>query len=161
MPETRIRPSVYGISFTEDRGQVLLTRDGVSHIWELPGGGVDPGERATGALAREILEETGLAATLGPAIYFADEYYHYPPHTGDETWYSVLMFYLVHTEGSLDPAFQEDRSAGRGSNYGAAWVPVDELDGLDVLPNHYDAIQRALLWLEATEGPVATDDDDD
>ena len=159
--EWRTRPSVYGISFTEDRGQVLLTRDGISHRWELPGGGIDPGERTVGALVREFAEEVGLIATVGPPVYFADEIYHYPPHTSDHTWYSVLLFYLVHTSGALDAAFAEDRSVGHGSNYGAAWVPVDELDGLDVLPHHYDAIQRALTWLEATEGPVAPDDDDD
>ncbi len=160
-PAPRIRPGVYGISLTEDRGQVLLTRDGVSHRWELPGGGIDPGERAAAALVREVAEEVGLAATVGPPVYFSDEYYHYPPHTGDATWYSIKLFYLIHTPGLLDPAFAEDHAAGHGANYGAGWVPIEELDGLDILPDHYDAIQRALTWLEATEGPVVGDDDDD
>jgi hypothetical protein len=32
---------------------------------------------------------------------------------------------------------------------------------VDMLSTHYDAIQRAMHWLEATEGPAATDDADD
>jgi ADP-ribose pyrophosphatase YjhB (NUDIX family) len=44
--------------------------------WNLPGGGLDPNESLTDGLRREMMEETGIAATVGSLMYiqqFADE----------------------------------------------------------------------------------------
>jgi len=51
--------SVTGVLFSEDRSQVLLILRRDVPVWVLPGGGVDPGEKAEEAIIREILEETG------------------------------------------------------------------------------------------------------
>ncbi|HMA37553.1 MAG TPA: NUDIX hydrolase [Chloroflexia bacterium] len=162
--QVRPRPSVYGVAFTEDRGQVLLTRDRRSTVWELPGGGVDPGERAAAAIVREFQEEVGLPVTVGPPIYFADAFFSpdpgAPPDPAAGGWYALKLFYLVTAHGSLDPHYEESR-AGGGANYGAAWVPIDELENVAMLADHYDAVQRAVHWLDATEGPAAADDTDD
>ncbi|MGI8588517.1 MAG: NUDIX domain-containing protein [Chloroflexia bacterium] len=156
----RLRPSVYGIALTEDRGQVLLTRARTSSLWELPGGGIGLGERAADALAREFKEEVGLDGTIGPPIYFADAFFYHDHDGSDEGWHALKLYYLMTAHGSLDPHYEESRESG-GVNYGAAWVPVDELDGVALLADHYDAVHRAIHWLEATEGPAAADVDDD
>jgi len=152
-----LRPGVYGMAFTPDRGQVLLIRDRRSNVWELPGGGLVPGEAAATAMAREFREEVGLDIHVGPAIYFADSFYCPDPATA-EGWQVLKLFYLVHTEGTLDPHYEEGHGA---LTYGAAWVPIDELENVDLLADHYDAVQRAVQWLDATEGPPADDSDDD
>ena len=41
-------------------GLLLLVRERVRDCWELPGGGIDPGESTRQAAVRELAEETGL-----------------------------------------------------------------------------------------------------
>ncbi|MBE3638242.1 NUDIX domain-containing protein [Mangrovicoccus algicola] len=54
----RVRPGAYAILFAQ--GRILLTRQAAPQPeYQLPGGGIDPGESPLQALHREVLEETG------------------------------------------------------------------------------------------------------
>lgn len=52
-------PVTYCLTALWHRGRVLLVRERARGCWELPGGGVDPGETPRRAAAREAWEETG------------------------------------------------------------------------------------------------------
>ena len=58
-------PGCSATIFDTTRQRVLLTRRTDNGLWCLPGGGMDPGESATEACAREVLEETGLVVQVG------------------------------------------------------------------------------------------------
>lgn len=60
----RLRPGAYGLLVRD--GRLLLTRQAEPDPeYQLPGGGIDPGENGLRALHREVFEETGW--TIGNA----------------------------------------------------------------------------------------------
>lgn len=65
------------------RGRVFLARRGPgSHLagcWELPGGKIEDGESPAECLSRELREELGIEAVIGP--FFGRSVHDYPAYT--------------------------------------------------------------------------------
>ena len=89
MREYPDRPIVGVGAVVVDDGRVLLVRRGNEPLkgeWSIPGGAVECGETLEAAIAREVLEETGLAVDVGPIVDVLDRirfdpdgrvHYHY------------------------------------------------------------------------------------
>jgi ADP-ribose pyrophosphatase YjhB (NUDIX family) len=58
-----VRPSVSAVIF-DRRGHLLLQQRSDGGQWGLPGGSVEIGESITGAIVREVREETGLKVAM-------------------------------------------------------------------------------------------------
>lgn len=70
-PEPRGLVPCVGAIVRDEAGRLLLVRRGhapAAGRWSLPGGRIEPGETAEQAVAREVLEETGLLVRVGPVV---------------------------------------------------------------------------------------------
>lgn len=61
---------VGALVYDEEHRLLLIRRahDPGAGLWSIPGGRVEPGETDPEAVAREVLEETGLTVTVGPLV---------------------------------------------------------------------------------------------
>jgi 8-oxo-dGTP diphosphatase len=97
--------------------------------WVLPGGRLEPGETIPECAEREILEETGLAATFRGVLYVS-EFLREGRHTVDIT---VRMA----PEGDEEAVLGSDPEVAPGSEptlRELRWIKADELREIELLP---------------------------
>jgi 8-oxo-dGTP diphosphatase len=79
VPRQRVGVALVGF---DEEGRILL----LNHVyhpsvrWGIPGGWLNRGEAPADCALRELREETGLSADLGPVVYLSRE--SIPPHIG-------------------------------------------------------------------------------
>lgn len=143
-PVPHQRLAAYALVLRGD--DVLLTRHSGRGprpgTWSLPGGGLGHGEAPAAAAAREVREETGLEATVGPLLGVHDEHFTGTAPTGrEEDYHGVHLVYAATVDGG-EPRVHD---AG-GTTDEARWVPLAEVrqGGLPV-----SAVVTAALGMRA------------
>lgn len=128
------RPAASAIIF---RGaSVLIVERGKGALpgtWSLPGGHIEPGEKAREAAARELFEETGLAVRLEGLVDVHDAIFR----NGEGTLrahYVLSVFWGRSEEG--EPVAATDVRDAR-------FVPVADIDNYRMTPGAQDIIRRA------------------
>lgn len=132
-----------------DGGRVLLVRRGrppAAGRWSLPGGLVELGETTIDAVRREVAEECGLTVRVVGLAGVVDRVIRDPD--GRVRYHYVLVDYL---------ALPESSAAVAGSDAAEVrWVPVAEIDRMDVTEGLVEMIRRALaLAVRETDPAVA------
>jgi nucleoside triphosphatase len=124
----RPAPRVVVVAVARDRDRVLLCRMPENRgvfpgLWSLPGGGVEPGESLSGALAREVREELGVELASATPRLFKDLLHEkISPSRGVVPVYMVFQIYecrLSSTDLKLNEEFTE-----------YVWARPSELAGL-------------------------------
>ncbi len=124
-PAVRQRVAAYALVRRDDA--ILLTRNSVHGPhpgqWNLPGGGVDHGEPPAAAVAREVTEETGLLATVGPLLGVHDEHFTgTAPHGREEDFHGVHLVFAAAVEPG-EPRVQETA----GTTDDVTWVSLTDV----------------------------------
>ena len=120
-----------------DGPRVLLVRrahEPLKGEWSLPGGAVELGETLETALAREVLEETGLDVVVGPVVEVIDRVHRAPD--GRVEYHFVIVDYLCTVRGGV-AAHGSDASDVR-------WVPIADLSPYRLTDKAIGVIKRAV-----------------
>jgi putative (di)nucleoside polyphosphate hydrolase len=130
-PGTEFYRAGAGAVILNGAGDVLvLERSDVPGAWQLPQGGIEPGEEPLEAARREACEETGISgADLAPVGRHPQPLaYELPPErrttkTGRGQVHHWFFFRFTGSDRSIDP--------GPGGEFRAwRWVPVEALPAL-------------------------------
>ena len=116
--------------------RVLLIKRGHAPLkgqWSLPGGGVETGETLEQAVAREVLEETGLTVEVGPIVEVLDRISR--DADGRVEHHFVLVDFVCRASGGI--------LRGASDAEDAAWVALQDLARYDVAAVTVSVIQKA------------------
>ncbi len=141
-----VRPAARALVL-DPHERVLLVRyvnpDTGQDLWTTPGGGIDRGESLEEAVRRELREELGLDADLGPVVWTRREVYPWAGTTYDQR----EQFVLVRTrEFEPDPEIGENGLLAEDVHE-LRWWTLPELESSDaiVYPTRLAHFLRRLL----------------
>ncbi len=115
-------PSV-GAIVRNESNHILLQRTTEGNQWSLPGGAIDPGEKPSEAVIREVQEETGLIVSPTQIIaVLGGTDYRYRYSNGDLVEYTITLFACKPIGGTFGET--DDETAA------LEWFPFEEMPRL-------------------------------
>src|SRR6185295_8402949 len=136
------RPIVGVGAVVLDGTRVLLVRRANPPLqgeWSVPGGAVEIGETLEAAVAREVLEETGLQVTVGPIVEVLDRIRRDPD--GRPRFHYVLVDFACRPGGGTLACASDAADV--------AWTPIDRLVEYGVAEVTVRVIRKAVGVLES------------
>jgi len=121
-------------------GMVLLAQRAkppLAGIWSLPGGHIEPGEKALEAALRELLEETGINAELKGIVDVKDVILHHDDGSL-RVHYVITAFYGVWLSGTAQ---------AQSDAHDVEWVGLTALGDRPLTEGTAEIIMRAAMLL--------------
>lgn len=119
----------------DEANRLLLTRfvssgHPDSGKWTMPGGAMEWGESPVATAARELEEETGLSAAIGPVIGVSSRWFTAQESVRGEAGHAIGIVYEAHDiAGQIRVDFEE------GTTGAATWFALDEIRTLPRVSN--------------------------
>ncbi|MEG0775372.1 NUDIX domain-containing protein [Clostridium sp.] len=137
-----IRVSARGIVINNDK--ILLNEFGGGKYYNIPGGGVEPGETVRQAVAREIFEESGLSVTVGDFIFALE----YEPNNcnyiyGKTPKISLVFRCFMNGEDKITPPTVPDIDPDDSEIVSEAkWVQISDLENINYVPYIHEELME-------------------
>ncbi|WP_206109341.1 NUDIX domain-containing protein [Paenibacillus sp. HB172176] len=130
MPHVRIRCT--GLIIKDDSILLVEYDDNGIH-YNLPGGGLEPGETIKEGVAREVLEETSAEVTVGPLALT----YEMTPHkqSGEYSMQDPHGLHLIFECQLKVNSIPKLPSRPDPHQSAVKWIPIDEIDSILLFPN--------------------------
>lgn len=152
LPVKSIRPGIKAFIVSDD-GKVLVVKEKVQRfgketiIYDVPGGGIDPGENLEEALKREVMEEVGLQIKIDRPVGNWD---FIIPSFEDPNFnvHIICMGYQCHLIGEKQIDINHN-TAELENIFGALWMSKEQILALenDVFAHNED-VRKALQNVE-------------
>jgi len=122
---------VVGAIVVEDDRMLLVQRSRPPDAgkWSIPGGRLEPGEALRDAVAREVVEETGVTVNVGELAGWSEGI-----GTGEGFNFVALDFHAVAVPAGQRAVAGDDAAAAR-------WVPIGEVAGYDLASGLLDFLR--------------------
>lgn len=117
--------------FSKDK-KILLVKD-PKGVWELPGGRIDHGEEPEQALRRELQEELGWSKIDIKNII---DTWNFSSEVDDTKYHFIVLTYACTSD--------EDKIKENDEYTEYRWIPVDEIDGLNMRDGYKQSIKKFL-----------------
>lgn len=137
-----IRISARGIIINNNK--ILLNKFGHGEYYNIPGGGVEPGETVKQAVVREIFEESGLNVTVGDLI-IAHEYE--PNHCnfiyGKRPQISfIFRCFLSGDDKIKSPSVPDKDPDNLEITSEAKWIQISDLENINYVPYIHEELME-------------------
>ncbi len=114
-----------------ERGRVLLHFASRTGIWMTPGGTGEFGETARETLVRELREELGVEAGVGPLLFVVE---HFFTMSGRD-WHQLLWLHAATLPPDCDAMRRDAWDAKQPEGVVTfRWVPIEELASIPLVP---------------------------
>lgn len=131
----------YGVLIQDNK--ILLikkSRGAYKGKFDLPGGGIEFGEKAEEALKREFIEETGITLSNYSFVGYNEYFSDYFNESGESRQLHHLGLYYI-----VSGSFDEIKSDSDGQDsLGAEFVDINNLDKIKVSPIALKIIKKVL-----------------